>query len=137
MKTILFGATALAALLSTPAYAQTTPTDPNAPVPAPASAQTSVGSTNQRDIIVTAPIQTSERDVLRDEPDLVVGDNEPYRMDLIDYTIPRHAYPERRLYAEIEVRQDLLGDAAGCEAWANRLARLLPIAASACGVEPN
>ncbi|KQN15230.1 N-formylglutamate amidohydrolase [Sphingomonas aurantiaca] len=76
-------------------------------------------------------------DVLRDEPDLVVGDNEPYRMDLIDYTIPRHAYPERRLYAEIEVRQDLLGDAAGCEAWANRLARLLPTAATTYGFEPD
>ncbi len=69
--------------------------------------------------------------VLRDEPDLVVGDNEPYRMDLIDYTIPRHAYPARRPYAEIEIRQDLLGDRACCEAWADRLARLLPAAADA------
>ena len=67
-------------------------------------------------------------DVLRDEADLVVGDNEPYRMDLIDYTIPRHAYPLRRLYAEIEVRQDLLGPTEGCAAWADRLARMLPAA---------
>ena len=67
-------------------------------------------------------------DVLRDEADLVVGDNEPYRMDLIDYTIPRHAYPQRRLYAEIEVRQDLLGSREGCGAWAERLARVLPAA---------
>ncbi len=67
-------------------------------------------------------------DVLRDEADLVVGDNEPYRMDLIDYTIPRHAYPQRRLYAEIEVRQDLLGSSEGCAAWAERLARVLPVA---------
>ncbi|RZM36403.1 MAG: N-formylglutamate amidohydrolase, partial [Sphingomonas sp.] len=52
---------------------------------------------------------------LRSEADLVVGDNEPYRMDLIDYTIPRHAYPQRRPYAEIEIRQDLIGDSAGCE----------------------
>lgn len=66
--------------------------------------------------------------VLRDEPDLVVGDNEPYRMDLIDYTIPRHAYPARRPYAEIEIRQDLLGSTEGCAAWADRLARLLPMA---------
>ncbi|KQN27970.1 N-formylglutamate amidohydrolase [Sphingomonas sp. Leaf34] len=65
-------------------------------------------------------------DVLRQEADLVVGDNQPYRMDLIDYTIPRHAYPERRPYAEIEVRQDLLGSTDGCSAWADRLARLLP-----------
>ena len=68
-------------------------------------------------------------DVLRAEPDLTVGDNEPYRMDLIDYTIPRHAYPARRPYAEIEIRQDLLGTTEGCAAWAERLTRLLPIAA--------
>ncbi len=67
-------------------------------------------------------------DVLRDEADLVVGDNEPYRMDLIDYTVPRHAYPARRPYAEIEIRQDLLGSTESCAAWADRLARLLPIA---------
>ena len=69
--------------------------------------------------------------VLRAEPDLTVGDNEPYRMDLIDYTIPRHAYPARRPYAEIEIRQDLLGSTEGCAAWADRLARLLPVAADA------
>ncbi len=63
---------------------------------------------------------------LQAEGDLTVGDNEPYRMDLIDYTIPRHAYPGRRPYAEIEVRQDLLGSTEGCEEWADRLARLLP-----------
>ena len=67
-------------------------------------------------------------DVLRDEADLVVGDNEPYRMDLIDYTIPRHAYPTRRPYAEIEIRQDLLGSSKDCAAWADRLARVLPAA---------
>jgi predicted N-formylglutamate amidohydrolase len=68
-------------------------------------------------------------DVLREEADLTVGDNEPYRMDQIDYTIPRHAYPSRP-YAEIEIRQDLLGSTEGCAAWADRLARLLPVAAT-------
>jgi predicted N-formylglutamate amidohydrolase len=68
-------------------------------------------------------------DVLREEADLTVGDNEPYRMDQIDYTIPRHAYPARP-YAEIEIRQDLLGSTEGCAAWADRLARLLPVAAA-------
>ena len=72
-------------------------------------------------------------DTLRDEADLVVGDNAPYRMDLIDYTIPRHAYPARRPYAEIEIRQDLLGDSVGCAAWADRLARILPAAAAQSG----
>ena len=65
---------------------------------------------------------------LRAEGDLVVGDNEPYAMDRIDYTIPRHAFTAGLPYVEIEVRQDLLGDAAGIAAWAARLARLLPAA---------
>lgn len=39
---------------------------------------------------------------------LVVGDNEPYRMDATDHSVPRHAYPGGLPYAEIEVRQDLL-----------------------------
>ncbi len=66
--------------------------------------------------------------MLRAEPDLTVGDNEPYRMDLIDYTIPRHAYPAGRPYAEIEIRQDLLGTSDACRTWAARLARVLPAA---------
>jgi predicted N-formylglutamate amidohydrolase len=70
--------------------------------------------------------------VLRAEPALAVGDNEPYRMDQIDYTIPRHAYPAARLYAEIEIRQDLLVDG-GAEAWAGRLARILPAALAVAG----
>jgi topoisomerase-4 subunit A len=35
-----------------------------------------------------------------------VGDNQPYAMDTIDYTIPLHAYPGRLPYAEIEIRQE-------------------------------
>ncbi|MDO9487400.1 MAG: N-formylglutamate amidohydrolase, partial [Sphingomonadaceae bacterium] len=57
-------------------------------------------------------------DVLRARGDLSVGDNEPYRMDLIDYTVPLHAYPAGLRYAEIEIRQDLIGDAAGQQRWA-------------------
>ncbi len=68
--------------------------------------------------------------VLRAEPGLVVGDNEPYRMDQIDYTIPRHAYPASRPYAEIEIRQDLLTTPEACAEWADRLARILPAAAA-------
>jgi predicted N-formylglutamate amidohydrolase len=66
---------------------------------------------------------------LRAEGDLVVGDNEPYAMDSIDYTIPRHAFVAGLPYVEIEVRQDLLADAAGIAAWAARLGRLLLAAA--------
>ncbi|MDB5669897.1 MAG: hypothetical protein JWO25_856 [Alphaproteobacteria bacterium] len=49
--------------------------------------------------------------------DIVVGDNAPYRMDSIDYTVPRHAYPARRPYVEIEIRQDLIGDPEGQMRW--------------------
>ncbi|WP_375393966.1 N-formylglutamate amidohydrolase [uncultured Sphingomonas sp.] len=70
---------------------------------------------------------------LRDERDLTVGDNEPYRMDLIDYTIPRHAYPDRLPYAEIEVRQDLIDDDAGCRDWCDRLVRVLGATSMAMG----
>ena len=34
-------------------------------------------------------------------------------MDAPDYSVPRHAYAAGLPYAEIEVRQDLLADAAG------------------------
>ena len=55
------------------------------------------------------------------DPALVVGDNEPYSMDIIDYTIPFHAYERRLPYAEIEIRQDLLSDDAGIAAWCDRV----------------
>ena len=69
---------------------------------------------------------------LRQEPGLVVGDNEPYRMDDIDHTIPLHAYPDRP-YLELEVRQDLLQSPEGIGEWSDRLARLLPAAARDAG----
>ena len=65
---------------------------------------------------------------LRDERELTVGDNEPYAMNEIDYTIPRHAYPARR-YVEFEVRQDLIAHPAGVTEWCERLARVLERAA--------
>jgi predicted N-formylglutamate amidohydrolase len=57
---------------------------------------------------------------LRALGDVVVGDNQPYRMDSTDYTVPRHAYPRGLRYVELEVRQDLLADPAGI-AWADGL----------------
>ena len=65
---------------------------------------------------------------LRAEPGLTVGDNEPYAMDGIDYTVPRHAFAARLPYVEIEVRQDLLGSPDSIAQWSARLARLLPAA---------
>lgn len=37
-----------------------------------------------------------------------VGDNEPYQLNAIDFTIPHHAYPSRLPYIELEVRADRL-----------------------------
>lgn len=45
-----------------------------------------------------------------------VGDNEPYRMDATDYTVPRHAIAKGLDYLELEVRQDLLTFASGRQA---------------------
>jgi predicted N-formylglutamate amidohydrolase len=69
-------------------------------------------------------------DLLRAEGDLVVGDNQPYFVaDLTDYTVPVHGERRGLPHVELEIRQDLIADAAGQRAWAARLARLLPAAA--------
>ena len=71
---------------------------------------------------------------LRAEPDAgVVGDNEPYQMDLVDFTIPHHAIGRGLDYLELEVRQDLLTDEAGLDTVADLLARLLPAALADVG----
>src|ERR1700761_433697 len=63
---------------------------------------------------------------LRAEPDLVVGNNEPYAVsDETDYTIPVHGEARGLMNSGIEIRQDLIGDAAGQQQWAERLARVL------------
>ncbi|MDT9600277.1 N-formylglutamate amidohydrolase [Sphingosinicella rhizophila] len=74
---------------------------------------------------------TSLLAALRDRPDLVVGDNQPYAMDDVDHTIPVHAYPDRRLYAEIEIRQDHLADPEGVGRWCAILADTFAQAAEA------
>jgi predicted N-formylglutamate amidohydrolase len=64
--------------------------------------------------------------LLRLEPDLVVGDNEPYAVsDETDYTIPVHGEARGLMNTGIEIRQDLIADAAGESEWAERLARIL------------
>jgi predicted N-formylglutamate amidohydrolase len=69
--------------------------------------------------------------LLRAEGDLTVGDNEPYAITgQSDYTVPVHGEERGLPHVEIEIRQDLIGDAAGEAAWAARLARLLPAAAA-------
>jgi predicted N-formylglutamate amidohydrolase len=68
-------------------------------------------------------------ELLRAEGDLMVGENEPYRVsDLTDYTIPVHGERRGLPHVEIEIRQDLITEPAGQGEWAERLARLLPAA---------
>jgi predicted N-formylglutamate amidohydrolase len=63
---------------------------------------------------------------LRREPDLVIGDNEPYAASaLTDYGLIEHGERRGLPHVELEVRQDLLGDENGVNAWSERLARLL------------
>jgi predicted N-formylglutamate amidohydrolase len=63
------------------------------------------------------------------EGDLTVGENEPYRVtDETDYGVPVHAERGGLDSVEIEIRQDLIGAPAGQGIWAERLARLLPLA---------
>ena len=58
------------------------------------------------------------------------GDNQPYRMDAQDYTVPLHADARGLDYLELEVRQDLLADEAGVEAMAVLIGGLLTRAGS-------
>jgi predicted N-formylglutamate amidohydrolase len=68
-------------------------------------------------------------ELLRAEGDLMVGENEPYQVsDLTDYTVPVHGERRGLPHVEIEIRQDLITEAAGQRQWAERLARVLPAA---------
>jgi predicted N-formylglutamate amidohydrolase len=64
--------------------------------------------------------------LLREDPELVVGDNEPYSVsDETDYTVVIHAERRGIPYVEIELRQDLISDELGQQSWAGRLGDLL------------
>lgn len=62
---------------------------------------------------------------LRTSGDLVVGDNEPYRGELPGDTMHRHGTVKGLPHALLEVRQDLIKDQAGVDAWAKRLVPML------------
>ena len=80
-----------------------------------------IGTLYQRD--TRLPPLLLER--LRAEPDLMVGDNEPYAVsDETDYTIPVHGERRGLINSGIEIRQDLIADQAGQRQWADRLARI-------------
>ncbi len=66
-------------------------------------------------------------DLLRREPGLVVGENEPYAVtDLTDYTVPVHGEKRGLPHVELEIRQDLIAGESGQRRWAEIFARLLP-----------
>lgn len=65
---------------------------------------------------------------LRAEPDLCVGENEPYSGHLPGDAIDRHALQSGRPNVLIELRHDLIATKAGQHTWADRLAPLLEAA---------
>ena len=58
---------------------------------------------------------------LREDNDLLIGDNEPYDGALKGDTLYRHCMISGIPHALLEMRQDLIGDADGIAAWASRL----------------
>jgi predicted N-formylglutamate amidohydrolase len=64
-------------------------------------------------------------EALRTDPQLVVGDNEPYSGALANDTMARHGTARGLAHALVEIRQDLIGEEAGAIAWADRLAATL------------
>lgn len=65
---------------------------------------------------------------LRAEGDLTVGDNEPYSARTgTDFTLIHHGEQIGIPSLMLEIRQDLIADTTGVDAWADRLARLLPL----------
>jgi predicted N-formylglutamate amidohydrolase len=64
-------------------------------------------------------------DGLYAEGDLIVGDNEPYSGQLVGDCLWQHATCRGLINALIEIRQDLIRDATGQDAWGQRLTRLV------------
>ena len=62
---------------------------------------------------------------LKEDPGLVVGDNEPYDGALKNDCMYRHGTVRGLAHALLEVRQDLIADGAGVAAWAERLVPVL------------
>ena len=73
-------------------------------------------------------------DLLQSQPDLCVGDNEPYSGHLPGDAIDKHAISHDRPNALIELRNDLIADHEGQKEWAERLAPVLRAALEKSGV---
>jgi len=64
-------------------------------------------------------------EMLASDPALCVGDNEPYDGALRGDTMYNHAIVHGLAHALIEIRQDLIADQAGADAWIERLVPIL------------
>ncbi|WP_338425422.1 N-formylglutamate amidohydrolase [Sphingopyxis kveilinensis] len=73
---------------------------------------------NEDDRLVPAAIAALEAE------DIIVGDQQPYSGKALNATMNRHAEANNIPYIGIEMRQDLVGDAAGQALFAERLARM-------------
>lgn len=81
-----------------------------------------VGVLWDKDPRVPAPLMAG----LAADPELCVGDNQPYSgRHPADFTIDHHAEAEGLPHVSIEVRQDLITTLDGAEEWADRLAAVL------------
>jgi len=64
--------------------------------------------------------------LLREEDDLVVGDQEPYKVsDDHDHTIPVHGEQRGLPHVAIEIRHDLIENESDQRVWAKRMCRVL------------
>jgi predicted N-formylglutamate amidohydrolase len=76
--------------------------------------------------------------VLRRDPELAIGDNEPYSAkDNVDYTIRRHGRDRGLPHVMIEIRNDLVRSARDVAAWSERLTGALKESADAIGLIPS
>lgn len=71
---------------------------------------------------------------LEREPDLCIGENQPYGGHLPGDAIARHAIAHERLNALVEIRNDLIEDKQHQQDWAHRLAPILQDALEQTGL---
>jgi len=88
-----------------------------------------VGVLYAQDARLSAPLIAR----LQAEPDLCVGDNEPYSGHLPGDAIDRHALQPGRHNTLIELRNDLIATPEAQQAWADRLAGVLTAALADAG----
>ena len=88
-----------------------------------------IGILRDRDTRLSRPLL--ER--IGSEPDIVVGENEPYMGALEMDSLYRHGTMNGLPHVLIEVRQDLIADEAGVVLWAARIERFLRDALAAMG----